>query len=188
MNYAILRSKVQNADVFAFEGRSFFSRLIQLRTHSYITHVGFAIWVKFGVESANRLCVLEAMEGAGVRLVPFSWVLKKRRKAGEPVHWLQLHDEFDREEILGFALEEWGQPYASPIQFVNSFGLLTSWLRRKLGFPSQLDPHRWFCSQIVAKALIRGGFRPIPPNIIPAEVSPSDVFDFSCFTARDIII
>jgi hypothetical protein len=184
MLYDEAKLKIQNADVFAFEGHSLFGSLIRLRSHSYITHVGQALWLRFGTESKDRLCVFEAMEGSGVRIVPMCLVMEQRAKAGERVHWLKLSDDFRRDEVIGFALERWGDRYSSPIQFLSSFGRVTNWVLKHLGCPSEIDKDRPFCSWLVAESLMRDGF---VLKRAPAYTMPGDVFDFSCLEHQGIL-
>lgn len=74
MEYAEAREGIQSGDLLSWSGHSFFSKIIKMFTQSSMTHVGIAY--KLG----DRLFVIEAMEGRGVRLfplsrrVPFFWI------------------------------------------------------------------------------------------------------------------
>lgn len=80
MDYADARIDIQSGDLLAWSGHSLFSRLIKLFTESSFTHVGIAY------RTGNRLFVIEAMEGRGVRLfplsrrLPFFWIRPTIRK------------------------------------------------------------------------------------------------------------
>ena len=79
MDYSLVRDDIQNGDVLAFGyvRNSFFSQLISLWTRSRVSHVGIAI------RFYGRLCVIEALEGRGVRVFPLSKLLRDGRK----IYW-----------------------------------------------------------------------------------------------------
>ena len=106
MDYSLIRDDINNGDVLAFGyvRTSIFSQLISLVTRSRISHVGIAI------RFYGRLCVIEALEGHGVRVFPISTLLREGRK----IWWYQLrfpHSKLRRFELCEFALRHWGKRF-----------------------------------------------------------------------------
>jgi len=66
MEYPDARLEIQSGDLLAWSGHSFFSKVIKIFTQSSVTHVGIAYRL------GNRLFIIEAMEGKGIRLFPLS--------------------------------------------------------------------------------------------------------------------
>ena len=171
MKYDTARRRIQDGDVLAFRGTAAFSRLIQWRTRARVSHVGFAVWLR----QWDRLAVLEAMEPHGIRLHP----LRKRIQDGEWVDWHKLNDRgIHRATVVESAFQHWGSRYASPWQFVRSWGLLTRWIADRMGRDSDTNPDRFFCSELVAHCLERAGYVPDDPVWTePATMAPADIVE-----------
>ena len=154
-------------DLVFWSGRSIWSRLIRLRSESHFSHVGMI------VERDDRTWVVESLEGKGVRLVPLSvwsdWV--RQRQGHYAIYSLQASD-VQRSEAAKFMLDRVGLEYASPRQFIRSFGWLSRKVCRWLGLPADEDATRYFCSELVAAALSSADLR-IPKS--PAMMTPGDV-------------
>ena len=162
MDYRTARTQIQDGDLLAFEGRSVFSWLIRCVTGSAITHVGFAMWVR------RRLCVLEAMEGRGVRLVPLS----DRLRNGAVVHWSVYSSQIKtRQEVVTHAIAQWGKQYASPWQLLRSFGWLSRRISDRMGWRSDTDPERFFCSELIAASLGWAYAPRVSPGIIAGSIA-----------------
>ena len=171
MNFA--PQEIQTGDVLLFSGRSWWSRVIRARTRSRWSHVGIAVRLLTPLSITTRCFVIEALEGAGVRVVPFeSW----QQWDGEIQRLSPSLNAERRLDMVRFALQHWGCPYSSPLQFVRSFGLLTTWICRKLRLTRvDLERRRFFCSELVAGALHAAGCKLPKP---PAAMSPADVAEF----------
>jgi len=171
MDYNANRHEIRDGDVLAFRGTAAFSRLIQWRTRARVSHVGFAVWL----EQWDRLAVLEAMEPGGIRLHP----LRKRLADGEWVDWYRLDDDqVDRSALVSAAFEHWGKRYASPWQFLRSWGWVSRMVFDKLGRPSDTNPDRFFCSELVALCLTRAGYVCDDPVwTTPATMAPADIVE-----------
>lgn len=175
MDYSVVRTGIEEGDVLAFhfDPGSIFSQLISFRTRSRVSHVGFAVKVH------GRVCVIEAIEGRGVRVFPLSMVLKQGRK----VDW--YHTDVPRTSwrwtISNEALSHWGRKYASPWQFVRSFGLVTRWVCDRLGVARDTNDKRFFCSEFVVSCLKRSG---IMIDGDSALMSPGDVIELPCLVRR----
>lgn len=180
-----VREDILTGDVLLFRGRaSLWGAAIKLRTLSRFSHVGIALRIRVG--HSSHLCVIEAKEGVGVRVMPLEWMLRHYR--GE-IDWFSLrthpYDQemanHSRERVAGFLLDHWGSRYASAWQFIRAFFVTGRAIGRWLGLPIDADPDRFFCSEAVAEALSAGGF--CGGDLIgaaPQELSPGDIAEFTC--------
>ena len=173
MDYKKVRSRIANGDVLAFHysRTSLFSQLISLRTRSRISHVGMVMRVN------GRVAVIEALEGAGVRVYPVSKILSSGRK----LEWYALRPGLDRREIVHEALGHWGQKYASPWQFVRSFSWLTKWCLDKWDIRNDISTKRFFCSEFVAHCLKAGG---LEDDTAPSLMAPADICELECLERK----
>jgi len=185
MNLAIIEREIKNGDVFCFRGRSLFGWLIKLRTRSVYSHIGIALWIK--VDGHERLCCMEALEPGGVRLYPMDRYLQDCERNGIQVHWYSVADPvIDRDQVAGFVLRQWGKRYASPWQFLLSWGRVTRFVYRLFGWRrGDVDPDRFFCSELAAGAFRTAGYDPPGGDPIrPFEVDPGAVSRFTCLSHR----
>lgn len=166
-----MRPSSRGIDIVAFSGTRVWSRIIRLRSHSSYSHVGIVC------EMDGDEWVIEALEGKGVRAVPlrvwFGWSGKITTFSFDP----DVIGDVDRQQIIDFAKSRIGQEYASPWQFVRSFGFITRWLCRLIGIRCDLETDRWFCSELVAAAIASLGHW---HRAEPAEMTPADVCGLSC--------
>jgi len=178
MLYGDARPLIGNGDLLFFRGRWLHSRFIQRWTKSVYSHVGIALWVH--ADGRERLCVIEALEGHGVRVFP----LREYLERGEAIDWFAIVDAtIDRDKVAGWALDKWGLQYASARQLFRSFVTLPicTWL----GLPTRIDRNRWFCSYYAAQALRSGGWRPaLDDHVAPELAAPGDVALFPCLHRR----
>ena len=183
MKYTAARDLIQDGDVLAFRGTRLFSRLIKLWTRSRVSHVGIACWMH------GRLTVVEALEPGGVRVYPLSRYVGR----GCEVDWYQVdqpatdvmtHGALDRQEIVAFALSKWGLRYASPWQFLRSWGWLSRMIAERRGLPADTNPERFFCSELALDALRAGGYQGEGYEKPAAETSPADVIELPCLRRR----
>lgn len=180
---------IATGDIFLFEGVSFFGRWIKLHTRSRFSHVGIALWIQ--VDGIRRLCCIEALEPWGVRLYPMDYYLGVCRRRGIVCHWFALKQDFgiDRAKVAGYGLAQWGKRYASPWQFLISFGWLTRLVRKHIFGWDVVDtnPERFFCSELVSDSLQHGGYRPDPnegEDAIAAGTEPGAIALFRCLDRR----
>lgn len=179
MDYSKARSLMRSGDVLLFEGRAWYSWIIKIRTSSRISHAGFVIRL------GGRLCCLEALEGQGVRLYPLTVYLA----AGHKIRWHRLNAKrngIDRRKVVEHALAQWGKRYATPLQFIRSWGYLGRWLGDLFRLPVDVDRDRMFCSELVLDSLQAGGYHP-PEGMQPASTSPGDLVFLPCLTGEGIL-
>ena len=175
-----LQDRISDGDIFAFEGTAFHSRLIQYWTRSVYSHIGLAVWVEMG--GVRQLCILEAMEGAGVRLQPAAEYLRLCEREGCRVDWYAIVDPvIDRAKVVNYARSRWSLRYVSFYQFLVSFGWLIPKIRKLLGKPVELHQDRDFCSKLAAAALLEGGYQPINGEAVnPVFTDPGALTRFAC--------
>ena len=183
MKYEFTREHIRDGDVLAFRGNRLFSRLIKLWTSSRVSHVGLACWMH------GRLTVVEALEPGGVRVYPLSRYIQR----GHDVDWYAMdqptddvldHGSIDRDCVVAFALSKWGLRYASPWQFLRSWGFVSRWVAKKRGLAADTNTERFFCSELALAAFREGGYRGEGFDKSPAETSPADVIELPCLRRR----
>lgn len=170
-------TQLADGDLLAVKGKSAWSRAIQLRTFSRISHVGLAIWSK----DFNQWCLLEAKEKIGVRLFPLRTYLQCN--PGIEVVWYELlADKYNinREDLIEWSKKQWGKKYASTFQFLRSWGSITRRIADLLNVPLDTDSNRFFCSEFIAGGLEVGGFS---IHKDPAQTDPGDLVELPCYHA-----
>lgn len=125
VDYHQVRQNIKSGDLLAWEGRSFYGRMIRLWSGSRYTHVGVA-WVHQG-----RVFILEAREGAGVTIRALS-------RAGD---FVLIPTQLEwADDVEAFALSNMGLPY--------SWGdILSVVFSRKLAAPG------FICTEYAARVL-----------------------------------
>lgn len=178
-------TEIRNGDVLLFRRSStLFGRLIRFRTQSPYSHAGIAAWMLVG--GRRYLCVIEAMEGVGVRVFPLPRYLEQASKDGFLIDWFEIIDtSISRDWVAAYAMSTVGKKYASPWQFVWAWGCMSQWVRRIFRLAADTDSERLFCSELVAAALEYSGY--VPDADLPqeaAETSPGAIALFPCLRRR----
>lgn len=177
-----VQGAVATGDVLLFRGVGPLSRLVQLWTRSVYSHAGVALRVAVG--GYERLCVMEAMF-SGVRLVPLDLRLADCERRGVAVDWWEVADPaYDRDKAAAYVLRAWARPYAPLWQLLASFGRLTRLALRWLGRKGDLDPDRYFCSELVAAALRHATPGAADCGPAPEETAPGDLALLPCLKPR----
>ena len=171
-------SEIKNGDVIAFQGGWLLSKLIKWWTRQEVTHVGLAMWLKPSEDAEPRLCILEAALD-GIRLVPLDVILEQQGK--NKVYWCGLKDEEVGKQVLGYALETWGRPYARFWQFVI---IAFPYLRKAFNKPLDNDDTRFHCSEIVSRSFERAGYK---LDKVPALTTPGDIFTKDWFYRKELL-
>jgi hypothetical protein len=170
-----------DGDILAFRGRGFWSALIKLRTFSRVTHVGFAYNFR------GQIWVVEARELRGVRLVPLKTYAAD---CNYQIDWYPLRArEFgiDRTELISSALGNVGSRYASPWQFLRSWGWISRPVADYFGLAEDTNEGRFFCSEFVLAKLREAGYR-LNGHKLPARTNPGDVLELECLGGRRPLI
>lgn len=179
-NYGEIRSKVKTGDVFTFAGSWLMSKAIRWWTNQPVSHTGLAIWLKIGEESRDRLCILEAMEPGGCRLLPMSYLFPQYWGSDTNIYWQSITDQsVSGTKAVEWALEQWGKPYASWLQFLTIMSPAFKKFRQKIGLPLKVGTDRYHCSELVTHSLIAGGFK---FSSDPSLMTPGDVQKFTCLS------
>lgn len=171
---------IKDGDVFTFAGDWMTSRLIRAWTGQKVSHVGFALWLRFGIETENRLCVLESMEPGGIRVMPLALVMADCQAT---YHQSLDTEQVNAHEAIGWALTKWGGKYASWLQFVSLMSPAVRRFRERVGLPVQAGGG-YHCSGLVTAALAFGGYR---PEKDPSLTTPGDLWDFKCLDAPRLL-
>jgi len=156
---------IKNGDVIGFEGYTFGSYIIRLFTHSNVTHVGVALWV------CGRLCVIEAKEGKGVRVFPLD-----RIDVPFKVYPI-VQKNIDGQKVVDFCLTHWGAEYTNWYQFLIIGSRIIKYIRRKMGKSPDLNPIRWFCSELIARAFESAGYIDSKHSSL---TTPIDICNYRC--------
>ena len=186
MKFSEAAQGIHPGDVIMVSGRSLFASAIKLWTGSPWTHAGLAVWLEWGCNRNvldfapiwDQLCILEAVGGQGVRLMPLGRYVIEASIRGERVNWFRLDNQgLLRSQVVNHGMRQLGKHYASPRQFLISFGRIIRPLRRLIGLgPQDLNPERFFCSELVAESLAAAG-ECLPE--IPAAMAPGKLAQLS---------
>lgn len=169
--------RIDNGDVVLFEGTGPAAWLVRMRTRSRYAHVGIV-----AIDHHEDPWLVEACWPT-VRMVPLHRRLAEAAAAGDVAHWFGLdRHAVDGPLAAGFAVAQVGRRYASLAQFLVSFGLLTRLRRWWQGLgPADVDPERWFCSELVMAALQHGGWQlDTGEDWIAAATEPGRIATFRC--------
>ncbi len=162
-----LKKVVRTGDVVSFRGTGFLAWLVRWWTKSDVAHIGFALWLRFGKDTEDRICLLHSHPFGGIHITPLegSFVWQASKVNGD--------------EAVGYALEQWGRHYASLWQFllIGFPNLRARW--ESFGGEVGQDG-RYHCSQLVSEALSFTGVT-LPKGA--AEMTPEDVKLLSCLEA-----
>jgi len=175
----IQRARV--GDLLFFSGRSWWSRLIRLRTAAKWSHVGIVSHVeKSNRPGGNLVLITEALEGKGVVTQPADvW----RFWNGTVALGCVARTDAVRKTVAEYAKGQEKCLYASPRQFIRSFSFLWAKLTRAMDIPADVNERRWFCSELAAAALNITGTVDLPKD--PARMQPGDLADLSFVSVTD---
>jgi len=178
MKYAIAKKVIQNGDVLLFGGKAVYSHIIKWWTKSDYSHAAMAVWVDLPTVG-RTLCVIEAHVFKGVRLIPLDTAIKVDYwDYGGTAHWLPLKGTSNRcrANLVNFCLDQWGNGYASPYQFMLIGSHVGRWIRAKRGESFDTDIKKTHCSELVSRAFCNDGYD-CPKE--PALIYPNDLIQFS---------
>ena len=187
MKFADVSSELRTGDVLLFrKSPSLFGRLIRWYSQSPYSHAGVILRIK--VNGHDRIAVIESLEPDGVRLFPMEVYLREEKYKGSLIDWYQIVDPtVDRERVAGYCLDQWGKRYSSAWQFFWSFGRLFQRVRKRFALPANVNPARYFCSQLVAAALEDAGYKPESEWADATSTTPGEVALFPCLHRRGVL-
>ena len=178
MKYSEIRLLIRDGDAFLFRGHDWYSRAIRLWTISPYTHIALAFW-EYDIDLGKKvLKIIEAVSGAGIRMMNIEDCLEDCNAAGIGVEWWKLtaieavlplnyHHPIprdnvsyiiDRTKVIEYAKNQLGKRYASPLQMISSFSLLSKfwhWLTKTKFTDTNED--RYFCSELAVSSWEAGG-------------------------------
>lgn len=163
-----MRPTSKGIDVIAYSGTHPWSRIIQVRSLSRYSHVALVC------EYNDELWAIESLERKGVRLVPLRAWAKWDGNVTAFRFKRDIVGDIQRQQIIDYAISKVGCEYASPIQFIRSFGFLTRRLCKTIGINADTDRDRYFCSEHTSDSIRHADLRiPSPPEMM----TPGDVCD-----------
>ena len=168
-SYEEIRENMKPGDVIAFSGQKLHSNAIKIFTDSIVSHVGVIFSPK---PPFNR--VAEATT-SGVTITKLS---ERVCNYGGKMWWLPLskaaRGKLDLQKFSNFLLRNEGKPY----DIWQAIGAGVDVLD-KLGITrNREDFEEFFCSELVAGALEKGG---VIANINASEVTPIDLCRFNIY-------
>ncbi len=182
-SYADLRSQLRAGDVLAFGGKGGLSEGIKLFTRGPVSHVGAvlrrALDRPWSDTPADRYFVevIESTSLGGRSGVMTSRFSDRLRDYGGEVWWLPLSEEVRSrmrlDDYFDFMFDAEGREYDLK-QAIGAGVDFLDWA----GAENEEDFTRFFCSELVAAALERGG---VVPSINASEVTPIELCRWDIF-------
>jgi len=187
--YADVRSKMKPGDVIAFGGKGNFSEIIKWATRSGVSHVGVIMQSKMIVDGNvqpgffNQIIESTSLNGfSGVMISRLSDSVK--RYDGE-IWWLPLstaaHKKLKFKKFFDWCLHQKGKPYDTPQAVKSALDTLDQVPVIGGATYNVEDFSRFFCSELVAAALKKGG---VIKRINSAEVTPIDLCRFNLYSGQ----
>lgn len=182
-DYSQIQPLVQPGDIFAFGGKSLFSRWAKFTTRSMVTHVAMVIHAPDNAE----IQLLEATYFKGKKGVMTNYLSERIKNYKGDIWWLPLgktakltlqenwHDftSFYTAE-LGKSYDVW-QLFGAAIDRFDDHPLLSRFTYNRQKF------NRWFCSELVAEGLNKAG---VIDTINASETTPIDVCRFNIYAGK----
>jgi len=178
---------LRRGDVIAFDGDSVLSRAIKAITGGPISHVGIVVMGSLG-PLTSRVLLMESMSVCDLSDPGVGKVVK-----GVQIHWLSRRVAMFNGRVACYPLKE----PLSKVQINQMLG----WMNNKymtrtdydlsqaigsgfdlldfLGFVTEPDFDKLFCSELTVKALQVAGV--ISGKVNPSECHPTDAVSFDCF-------
>lgn len=185
--YAQIRSKMKPGDVIAFGGKGDFSNIIKWATRSNVSHVGVIMQSVMRSDTASNPKgffnqIIESTTLNGFSGVSISRLSDRIRHYNGEMWWLPLslasRKALDLRTFFNFCLHQKGKPYDISQAVKSALDALD-----KIPFVGRLthnveDFSRFFCSELVAAALEKGG---VIKKINASEVTPIDLCHFRLY-------
>ena len=175
MLYNDARQLIKNGDILACTGNELFSKAIKFFTKSKYSHVGIAFWLKTIEGFDYRLFILEAVDGAGVRIYPLSEALNEYGSGNIDLYKLK---NLDGNLVLSYALDKIGKDYVTFWQLFLIVSKITKYIRRLWDKDDETKENKYHCSKLVFNSLIHAGYKYDKLSIL---INPNDIIKFTCF-------
>lgn len=168
---------VRTGDILLFrKSKTWFGRIIRWWTQSPYSHAAVVLEINLpGV--GTRKAVIESLEPYGVRVFPLERYLADQKVSGGIIDWYIADESLNRQKLADYCLGTWGDPYSQINQLLWSFLPFGKWVRKVYPLPANINPSRYFCSELVAGALEAAGYQGGPD---PVLVTPGDVSHLPC--------
>ena len=186
--YNKLRDQMSSGDILLFSGKGRLSQCIKLFSRSNWSHVGTVLKVAdLGVccfESTTLINIADVYSGEAKRGVMVTLLSERLKHYDGDVGWRQLKsvtgcDKFIHHMLLKFRMDVRDRPYEQDKIEMLKAVLDPSWDRVGNLLSNEADLSSFFCSELVAEALIRCGIikKEYPAN----EWGPGDFDEGTLF-------
>ena len=179
-NYQEIREHMLPGDIIAFAGTTPISCLVQLATHSNISHIGIVCHATVSYHGELIIEIMESVKegthpetGQLITGVTRNRLSTKIRNYDGEIWWLPLshatRTRLDYTAAIDFLLSVIGRPYDTPQAILSVFDLLDP--LQRITYAAE-DYSALFCSELAAAALKAGK---VLPDINPSEMTPVDL-------------
>lgn len=192
--YTQVRDQMKPGDVIAFSGKGNFSDIIKWATRSAVSHVGVIAEVQLRLEGAplpaglDRIVqVLESTtlthrDGQTIAGVQSNRLSTHIEYYDGNIWWLPLSEEIrkklDLTKFTSFLFNQVGKAYDMPQAIASALDLGDQFTPEGVLTHNREDCSRFFCSELVAKALEIGG---AIDHLNASEVTPVDLCNFKIY-------
>lgn len=183
--YTLERHNFKTGDVIAYTSSDCLGAAICRVTESEISHVGMCLWLNGRLYSIESMLVNVRPDKSGKYRRGVSMCLFSQRVDGSenPVFVYRTRPIVNEEEMVKWLMKAETSEIPYDIRGaleagVNKVGCLGWFFRPVL----RTNLHALFCSELVTKALQRGGV--VDFDIDPMVQTPGDVISFGCFIER----
>jgi hypothetical protein len=179
--YQNIRARVKPGDVIAFGGKSGFSDLIKIVTHTVCSHVGMVVQTQLKDDKSGDHYnqIIEALTETGVSLGNLS---QRILEFDGEIWWLPLNStlrkKLKQKKMVDWLLRENHKPYDMPQAIKSALDALDN-LPGPLGIThNREDFSKFFCSELVAGGLEVGG---AISHLNASESTPIDLCMFNLY-------
>lgn len=185
-SYLELCHHIRPGDLITFSGSDLPSLIVKLATVSRYVHVAIVLSVEAGrqdpvliAESHIDLSLPSVGTGKRALGVQTQWLTNRLAIVQGPVWWTALKTPLSGQQLKTMqnwllAAEQAQIPFDFPQAIAAGLPLL-----EYLNFKIAPDESALFCSELATRALQIAGV--LDPMLNPAEQTPTDVMQFSCF-------
>lgn len=186
--YDKVRDLMQPGDVVAFGGKGDFSEIIKRITFSKVSHVAVILQTQATYEEGPQArffnLIVESTKWEDFMGVDTIRLSDRLKSYEGQVWWLPLNRAmkeqrgFDQKKFFDFLFAQKGKPYDLKQAINSALDDLDGLLGDMSPFLNCEDFSRFFCSELVAAGLEKGG---LLGDINASEVTPADLCQWSIF-------
>ncbi|MBW4521427.1 MAG: hypothetical protein KME16_17235 [Scytolyngbya sp. HA4215-MV1] len=192
--YQVLQAQIKPGDVIAFSGIDIPSTVVKVATRSEYVHVAIVLSVGSIAQSEDSILIAEShvdtrlpSVGIGKPILgaQLQWLSRRMAASPGPAWWVALKTPLDSTRMRQmqtwlYKVEQEQTPYDFLQAIEAGIDSLTA-----IGLESPADDSALFCSELVTRALQIAGV--LDENINPAQQTPAELMQFSCFESPILI-